>query len=444
MGEEIHSVKVGLDASLSESHTDPIAGNNPSAAVLPRTQADSVWHYVLSAPTELSLNGPVAFNNFARDDLAQAIAVRADLEIDLHLPWTQGPGPVHWGVEGIAALKPPIALRGVDSLALLDDLVALLERVLKRQIPFAEAKRNLDLLQLPAFYRNRVLESSFRTSEGSTQSGVGGVQELIAAVGGQATGFELNESGVAGLLKELRQAAGKALDALLSDPRIEQTLAFLVGLNRLAKKANGRKKQIIHLVPNTWRAGELGEYLKPYANGEAGDARVAALCFPYVRVGLASDPQADVAEWDKLAWLGASLQAAMCIQFEMDSESESQAWINFLRTHPEAARIFLFAGRVARRVAGPVAERCLFQPALVTFLEGMLAENASPGDFRDKYLLVEDQDVHDGPAKAFSTQELRTETQIRDASASGCNWANGAVGADTVRFPPLTPLAPSR
>ncbi len=469
MGEEIHSFEVGLRASLTQSPGGE-GDSQVNSQVKPlmksplKSTPHSVWHYLISAPPEVMLTGPVAFNNFTRSELARSLAVRADFDIDLELPWRQGPGPVHWGVEGESTLKTPVALRGVDVLARFEELADILERVAARKIPFAETKRLLDSLQLPGAYRNRVLESVFRPADAASPlptqpssspkstvspaddldrllSHVGsepgiplestvaptGVQGLIAAVGGQATGFELNEAGAQSLLAEVRRSAGKAMDALLGHSGIQRPLAFLTGLNRIAKKADARKKQIVHLVPNSWGAEELQIYLQPYLRGEAEPARLAALCFPYGNANHAG-----------LARLADTLDAVLCLQLNADESASTLG--DALSGNPMAARVFLFDGQVARRVEGPTTERCLFQPALLTFIEGLLSENAAPGDYLEHSLTVADQDVHDGPGRVSSTRELLTDTEWIAASDSGVNLANGTAGADTVRFRPLHPL----
>jgi hypothetical protein len=201
-------------------------------------------------------------------------------------------------------------------------------------------------------------------------------------------------------------------------------LGFMSSLQRLARVAKGRERQTVHLwseIPADPAALLIGE-----TADEGAEFAVAVVV---------TDPlDRDAGFLRQAAGLAAQLGCPLLLQLPGDSIPKDDAAVKALADCVRKSGTYFFAGGVASRVEG---ENCVFRPAALAFLEGLVASRENVEYFVHRSLQLEDQDLITEKGQARATDKLLDQAQVNALSASRVNRVNGARNRSDATFPLL-------
>jgi hypothetical protein len=447
------SVTAGTHRSTSGSDSRPSSQSNRDVGPIP---SDAHSHYIIFTRQEWRQATPIRFHNGELEALKQGFRMAAKV------PLPEVPGFFPAGSEGELifqgkdVLHPGSALRNQPLFAHLESLRALVQRCAERKVAFPEFISALNKIAIPASWRNDIVNGLFDTApnapalpdpvsasaeaarsqdvdrlmamlEGPAGTPLGSpvnpsLGRFLEEVGRDSTGFTLRESAARELLKELTLGVEKLREGLLAQPALTEALAFAASLNRLARLAKGRDKQNIHL----WSAvpEDPAALLSGDKNGEIRDIVQAIV--------LIDAWQRDEAFLMRVSALAAQFACPLLVQLRAE---EIPPEASPLLEGAGAAHTFFIAGGVAAHTEG---DACVFRPGALAFLEGLVASRESAEGFRDKAMVLEDQDVFTEKGQARSSDKLLDNTAAEALRAKGINRVNGVRNRNVAVFPPLT------
>jgi hypothetical protein len=359
--------------------------------------------------------------------------------------------------EGKDVLHVDSALRGQRLFAHLESLRDLVQRVADRKLAFPEFLSGLNALALPAEWRNEIVNGLFAHAENAptapapkppgissdidklmdmlNQESAGGsklspsLSHFLDEVGRDSTGFILRD----GAARELHADLVKTLEALrgslLGHGALAESLGFLSSLQRLARLAKGRERQLVHLwsqVPDDPASLLVGENAD-----EGGDHAVAIVVL--------DAQERDPAFLRQVAGLAANLDCDLLLQAPSDKIPGGDA-LAALGESARRRRAYFFSGGVASRVEG---ENCVFRPAALAFLEGLVGSRENVDYYEHRALVLEDQDLITEKGQARATDKLLDNVQWQAATQQRVNRVNGARNRSEASFPLLTAWADS-
>jgi hypothetical protein len=415
--------------------------------------SDAHSHYIVFAPSAWAQSGPIRFHNGHLDELKASFRLTATVPLpELHgfFPPGSAAGAPEGELifQGKDVLHPGSALSDQPLFSHLESLRSLVQRCAERKIAFPEFVAVLNKIPIRAAWRNDIVNGLFETAANApalpaaapsrasedvdrllqmleTPGGATppnpGLARFLEEVGRDSTGFTLRQEAARELQKELGEAVQSLRLDLLKHKSLADALAFNASLNRLARLAKGRDKQNVHL----WSGfpEDPGALL---AGDKSGDIRDLAQAIVLL------DPlRRDQAFLASLSRLASELSCPLLVQLpgeEIPSEAAP------LLQGPAAAYTFFFAGGVAAQSEG---DACVFRPAALAFLEGLVAAREGAEGYRDKAMVLEDQDVFTEKGQARSTDRLLDNAAADALRAKGVNRVNGIRNRNVAVFPPL-------
>lgn len=439
------SVTAGKDASAGPgSRTE--TGGMPEERVPGRGNS----HYILLLNKGWEQSGPLKFNNGDLEDLRNRFRLAARIPLPDMPEFFPAGSEGELVFQGRDILHIDAALRGQPLFSHLEALRDLVGRAADRKLAFPEFLAQLNAISLPVAWRNEIVNGLFahaasapasqpakagfsgdldrlmdllnRESGGGSQLSPS-LNAFLTEVGRDSTGFIMRD----GAARELHRDLLRTLEALrgkvLSRGEVAETLGFLASLQRLARLAKGRERQTVHLwssLPENPESLLLGDR----ADSD-GDSAVAIVILDAAR--------RDAAFLRNASALARRLGCALLIQAPGEAIPEGEAVQAFAESAPKE-RTYFFAGGVASRVAG---EECVFRPAALAFLEGLVASRGNVADFAHRALVLEDQDLFTEKGQARSTDRILDNVQWEEALRKGVNRVNGARNKSEARFPLL-------
>lgn len=411
--------------------------------------ADAYSHYIILAPREWAQSGPLRFHNGHLDEIKNSFRLSAKVPLpDMHGFFPAGTeGEII--LQGKDLLHPGSALRDQPLFSHLEALRALVQRCAERKVAFPEFVAALNKIPIQPAWRNDIVNGLFDTAPnapalpaalarkddgldrvlqmmeipGAAPVPNPGLARFLEEVGRDSTGFSLRESAARELAKDLASALQSLRLDLLKTPALTDALAFNASLNRLARLAKGREKQEVHLwstLPSDPAAILAGDKM--------GDIRDIAQALV-----LLDAPRRDDAYLTAVSLLASRLGCPLLVQSASDEIPAESAP---LRDGPAASYTYFFAGGVAALSEG---DACVFRPAALAFLEGLVAARESAEGYRDKAMVLEDQDVITEKGQARSSDKLLDNAAADVLRAKGINRVNGIRNRNVAVFPPLLP-----
>ena len=412
-------------------------------------------HYIVLLKHGWEQDAPLKFHNGYLDELRNRFRLTAQVTLPDMPHFFPAGAAGEMVFQGKDVLHVDSALRGQKLFSHLESLRDLVQRVADRKVAFPEFLTGLNALALPAEWRNEIVNGLFSHAEATpaapvakppglssdidrlmgmlnTESSGGStlspsLSAFLDEVGRDSTGFILRD----GSARELHADLVKTLEALrgslLSHVALSATLGFLSSLQRLARLAKGRERQLVHLwsgIPEDPASILVGENAD-----EGGDDTVAIVIL---------DPEdRDAAFLRHAANLAAALGCDLLLQAPADSIPESEG-IKALAEIAQRPRTYFFSGGVASRVEG---DNCVFRPAVMAFLEGLVGSRENVDFYQHRALVLEDQDLITEKGHARATDKLLDNVQWQAATSARVNRVNGARNKTEASFPLLTPWA---
>jgi hypothetical protein len=444
------NVSMGQSPSGGSQNGQPRSESKPRK---PRNFSEGNPHYIVMMKKGWEQSGPLRFHNGFLDDL------RTRFRLTAKVPLPQMPNFFPAGAEGEMTfegrnvLHLDSALKEQTFFSHLEQLRDLVQRVAERKAAFPEFISGLNAISIPAAWRNEIVNGLFdhadpppiistepkspantseidRLMDMINQDTSGGSKlsphlgRFLDEVGRDSTGFTLRDGAAKQLHKDLAQTLDFLRGSMLQNGSLAEALAFLSSLQRLAKTAKGRDRQTIHLwsdIPVDPMSLLVGE------NADAGADFAVAIVLP--------DPKdRDPAFLHRLANLAAALDCPLLLQWPDEAVSPNGS-LQALSDASVGASTFLFSGGVASRVEG---ENCVFRPAALAFLEGLVAAKETVDFYAHRSLVLEDQDLVTEKGQARASDRLLDQSQVDALSAKRINRVNGARNRSTASFPLLT------
>ncbi len=399
--------------------------------------------------------GPLRFHNGDLEDLRNRLRLTANVTLPEMPNFFPAGSEAEMIFQGRNVLHLDTALREQPLFAHLESLRDLVQRVADRKAAFPDFIDGLNRISIPASWRNEIVNGLFEHAETASasvpqpkapglssdidklldmldQTNTGGSQlspslgKFLEEVGRDSTGFTLRDGAARQLHQDLVQTLAALRGSLLRHGALADALGFMSGLQRLAKAAKGRDRQTVHL----W--SELPEHPDDLLVGESADP---GSHFAVAMVLL------DPLEWDpaflRLAGgLAARLDCPLLVQLpgeEIPSET-AEPCIAALAESAPRKRTYFFSGGVASRVDG---ESCVFRPAALAFLEGVVASKETVAFYLHRFMVLEDQDLITEKGQARATDRLLDMAQLDALRAKRVNRVNGARNRGTASFPLL-------
>jgi hypothetical protein len=399
---------------------------------------------------------PLRFHNGFLDDL------RNRFRLTSKVPLPEMPNFFPSGAEGEMTfqgrnvLHLDNALKEQPLFAHLENLRDLVQRVADRKITFPDFINGLNGISIPPSWRNEIVNGLFehanpgtsvipepkapglssdidRLMEMINQDNTGGSKlsphlgRFLEEVGRESTGFILRDGAAKRLHQDLVQTLEALRGSLLRHGALADALGFMSSLQRLARGAKGRERQTVHLwseVPADPRALLLGE-----TADEGAEFAVAIV--------LTDALDRDPAFLRQVAGMAASLGCPLLLQVPGDTlpKTDDSESLQALADSVRKAETYFFAGGVASRVEG---ENCVFRPAALAFLEGLVSSRENVDFYQHRSLILEDQDLVTEKGQARSTDRLLDQTQVIALRAGKINRVNGARNRSEAAFPLLT------
>lgn len=443
------SVSTGKDLSGNRGSQSQ-AASQPQPSRIP-SQGNP--HYIVIPKSEWKQDAALRFHNGFLDDL------RNRFRLTSKVPLPEMPNFFPAGAEGEMTfqgrnvLHLDSALREQSLFSHLESLRDLVQRVAERKAAFPDFIDGLNRISIPASWRNEIVNGLFEhaepasgnipepkapglstdldklmemidpdTSGGSKMSPHLG--RFLEEVGRDSTGFTLRDGAARQLHTDLVQTLEALRGSLLRHGALADALGFMSGIQRLAKAAKGRDRQTVHLwsaIPGNPSAELLGENAD-----EGADFAVAIV--------LLDAFDRDPAFIRQVAGMAASLNCPLLVQLPGE-EIPSGPATDTLAESVQPGRTFFFSGGVASRVEG---ENCVFRPAALAFLEGLVASRETVDFYLHRSLVLEDQDLVTEKSQARASDRLLDQTQVDALSAKRINRVNGARNRSTASFPLLT------
>jgi hypothetical protein len=410
-------------------------------------------HYIVIMNKGWEQDAPLKFHNGYLDELRNGFRLAAKVPLPEMPNFFPSGAEGEMTFQGRNVLHLDSALREQSLFAHLETLRDLVQRVADRKVAFPEFIDGLNRISLPASWRNEIVNGLFDHAEPGTElaperkspglsSDIDKLMEMInqdtsggsklsphlgkflEEVGRDSTGFTLKDGAARQLHKDLVQTLEALRGSLLRHGVLADALAFMSSLQRLAKVAKGRDRQTVHLwsrVPEDPRALLVGENAD-----EGADFAVAVVL---------TDPlERDPAFLRRVANLAASLDCPLLLQAPGEQIPAGDGF-KALAESVEGYRTFIFSGGVASRVEG---ENCVFRPAALAFLEGLVSSRENVDFYVHRSLVLEDQDLVTEKGHARATDRLLDMAQVIELSAKRVNRVNGARNRTDASFPLLT------
>lgn len=397
---------------------------------------------------------PIRFHSGYMDELRDGFLLTARVPLPEMPDFFPAGAEGELSFQGRHVLHLDTALRGQPLFSHLEKLNALVRQVADRKLAFPEFLADLDRIPIPAAWRDEIVNGLFDhagpgaspapdpkppglTSDLDRLLGMlhdeetGGSKlsphlgRFLEEVGRDSTGFTLRDGAARQLQKDLLQTLESLRGSLLRHGELSQALGFMSSVQRLARGAKGRERQTVHLwseIPGDPASVLLGEN----ADEGADYAVAVVLLDPTDR-----DPGFNRA----LAGMAASLRCPLLVQVPGE-EIPAGDTVDSLGQNPDRKGIFFFAGGVASRVEG---ENCVFRPAALAFLEGLVASRENMDFYRHRAMVLEDQDVVTEKGQARASDRLLDQTQVEALAGLKINRVNGARNRSTAAFPLIAP-----
>lgn len=415
-------------------------------------------HYIVIASAGAEPGDPLRFHNGRLDDL------KTRFRLSARVPLPDLPGFFPAGAEGAMAFAGKdvfhldSALRGQPLFSHLEALRLLVQKAAGRRLAFPEFLAEINRIPIPTEWRNEIVNGLFDNAQhpsGSTapaapKSKVGGdldrildmfregdgggtalnpnLGRFLDEVGRDSTGFILKDGAAQALHQDLTRTLVTLRAGLLRHGTLSAALGFLASLQRLARLAKGRDRQTVHLW--TGLPSDVAAELAADGDGSAPDA-VLALAV--------ADPFARSPEFlRRVSALAARLACPLLVQlpgeaFPTDGP-EAEAVAALVSGVPE--HTYFFAGGVAARVD---EEAHVFRPAVLAFLEGLVAAREPVAGFRHRAMALEDQDVVAEKGQARAADKLLDQAQVEALAERRINRVNGVRNRTEAVFPLLRP-----
>jgi hypothetical protein len=414
-------------------------------------------HYILLLNRGWEQDGPLKFHNGYLDEL------RGRFRLAAKVPLPEMPDFFPVGAEGEMVfqgkdvLHLESALRGQSLFSHLEGLRDLVQRVADRKLAFPDFLAGLNRLSLPTAWRNEIVNGLFSHAESTpaapaakapglsndldklmdmlNRESTGGsklspsLSGFLDEVGRDSTGFTLRDGAARQLHSDLDRTLASLRGSLLSQPALAAVLGLLSSLQRLARLAKGRERQTVHLwsgLPSDPESLLVGEQ----ANAD-GDHAVAIV--------LLDAPDRDAGFLRGAAALADRLGCPLLLQAPEDSIPDGEAMRAWSESAPKS-RTYFFSGGVASRVEG---DNCVFRPAALAFLEGLVASRENADYYVHRALVLEDQDLITRNGQACATDQLLDNTRWDAVIRRGVNRVNGARNKSEAFFPLLKSWADS-
>jgi hypothetical protein len=447
------SVSAGMDGTF---------GNSGKASHSPRAKPIAVpggfpdgarLHYILLAGEDWRQSAPLRFHNGHLDEL------KTRLEVTAKVPLPGMPGFLPAGSEGEMrfqgrhAFHPDAALREQPLFSHLESLRALVQRCADRRLAFPEFAQEINRIPIPSPWRDEIVNGLFENAGGVPpepaaakgkvaedldrimgmfkQEDKGGsalsphLDRFLEEVGKDSTGFILRDGAAKELLRDLSRTLEALRGGMLRHPPLARALAILASLQRLAKSAKGRERQTVHLWSDI--PSDPGSILAADSDGSVPDAAAALVLL---------DPlERNSAFLRAVAGLAARLNVPLLVQVPGEDIPPGHPALEAL-AEGAPVHTYFFAGGVAARVDG---EECVFRPAALAFLEGLVAGRETVDFYLHRAMVLEDQDIVTEKGQARATDRLLDNAEWEAVSAARINRVNGVRNRTEARFPLLRP-----
>jgi len=431
------------------------AGNGRPVRIPGSLPQGARLHYIVIAAAGTAPGEPLRFHNGRLDDL------KSRFRLSARVPLPDLPGFFPAGAEGGMAFEGrdifhlDSALRGQPLFSHLEALRLLVQKAAGRRLAFPEFLSEINRIPIPSEWRNEIVNGLFDNAHAPAapaapksgmnrdlerildmfREGDGGGTALnpnlgrfLDEVGRDSTGFILKDGAAQALHQDLTRTLETLRAGLLRHGALASALGLLASLQRLARLAKGRDRQTAHLwtgIPSDV-AGELA------ADGETFLASLA------LALALA-DAFAHPPEFlRRAADLAARLGCPLLVQLPGESipaeGPEAEAVAALASGAPE--HTYFFAGGVAARVDG---EAHVFRPAVLAFLEGLVAAREPVAGFRHRAMALEDQDVVAEKGQGRAADRLLDGAGVQALSERRVNRLNGVRNRAEAVFPLLRP-----
>lgn len=410
-------------------------------------------HFILLASGEVGAQGPIRFHNGQLEDLK----TRLSLTTSVPLPDMPGFFPAgsvgEMRFQGRHVFHLDSALREQPLFSHLEALRILVQKAADRRVAFPEFLPEINRIPIPPAWRNEIVNGLFDHAQGGPaapsapksqvsrdlekilgmfQEADGGGTALnpnlgrfLDEVGRDSTGFTLRDGAAKELLEELSRTLETLRHGMLRHGNLAATLGLLASLQRLARLAKGRERQTVHLwwdIPS-----DPGAFLAADSDGAFPDVALAIV--------LVDPLEREPAFLGRVVALAASLRAPLLVQLPGESiPAEHPALAALAAGVP--AQTYFFAGGVASRVDG---DACVFRPAALAFLEGLVAARQRVEIYLHRAMLLEDQDIVTEKGQARSADMLLDQSRIDALARQRVNRVNGVRNRTEAVFPLLYP-----
>lgn len=428
-----------------------------SSAKVARVPGRGNSHYILLLNRGWEQDAPLRFHNGYLDEL------RGRFKISARVPLPDMPDFFPTGAEGELVfqgkdvLHLESALRGQSLFSHLEGLRDLVQRAADRKLAFPDFLAGLNRLSLPVAWRNEIVNGLFSHAESAPAAPVpkppglsGDLDKLmdmlnrestggstlspsltgfLEEVGRDSTGFTMRDGAARQLHADLERTLASLRGSLLTQPGLAAVLGLLSSLQRLARLAKGRERQTIHLwsgLPTDPESLLLGDQAD--TDGEHT-----------VAIVLLDAPARDASFLVGASALAERLGCPLLLQAPEDAIPGGDTMQAWAQTAPKG-RIYFFSGGVASHVEG---DNCVFRPATLAFLEGLVASRENVDHYLHRALVLEEQDLVTRNGQAFATDQLLDNAKWDAAVRRGVNRVNGARNKSQALFPLLKSWADS-
>jgi hypothetical protein len=445
-GKDLSGLKAGTGEGQQRTQSSASSGK-------PRRPGSGNSHYIVLLKKSWEQEEPIRFHNGFLDD------IRTRLKLTAKVPLPEMPNFFPSGAEGEInfsgrdVLHVDSALREQNLFSHLEALKELVQKCADRKTTFPEFISGVNKIPIPASWRNEIVNGLFENATSSSpalplapkppglsqdidklmellnEKDTGGSRlsphlgRFLEEVGRDSTGFTLRDGAARQLHKDLTQTLIALRGSLLRQVSLAETLGFISSLQRLARCTKGRDRQTVHLwsqIPTDPRALLVGE------KGDSDDDFSVAIVL--------QDPwERDASYLKDVSKLAADLNCPLLMQVPSETLPEGET-LSLLRETCRLSQTYFFAGGVASRVD---EEACVFRPAVLAFLEGLVSSKENVDFYLHRALILEDQDLITEKGQARSTDKLLDQTQIVAISSGRINRVNGGRNQSIASFPLL-------
>lgn len=409
-------------------------------------------HYIILTAGEGQGAEPIRFHNGLLDEL------KGRLQVTTLVPLPDMPGFFPSGsvgemrFQGRHAFHLDSALREQPLFSHLETLRTLVQKAADRRLAFPEFVPEINRIPIPTGWRNEIVNGLFAHASapsapaapkskvsqdldrlmGLFQEGdTGGTAvnpnlgRFLEEVGRDSTGFTLRDGAARELLDDLSKTLETLRHGMLRHGPLANALGYLASLQRLARLAKGREKQTVHL----WSAipDDPAAVLAADNDGAVPDMVLAIVI---------QDPLERTPGFLRRAGnLAATLSCPLLVQLPSEEIPAGDPALAALEAGiPQ--HTYFFAGGVASRVDG---DACVFRPAALAFLEGLVGSRQSVDYFLHRSLILEDQDVITEKGQARAADKLLDQGAVDALAKRRVNRVNGVRNRAEAVFPLLYP-----